>query len=92
MINQAGDEYSHADFERQKATDLNSPDASHYRWRELQLATAFDLLHRLLKASRREGKDVVDEFMEDFEDFLKRSLGNTLNLKTLSMASAGEPK
>jgi hypothetical protein len=80
MINDAGEEYTSADFERQKV-NLRGPDARHYRWRELQLADGFDLLYRLLAANRLKGKDAVNEFMEDFEDFLKAELKKHVKLE-----------
>lgn len=80
MINHAGEEYTYADFERRR-TNASAPDASHYRWRELQLGVVFDLLHRLLAASRLKGKDAVDGFMERLEEFLRSELGRHVRLE-----------
>lgn len=73
MINAAGEPYTHADFE-QRQTNRKAPDAAHYKWRELQLGVAFDLLHRELAANRRKSKDAVNEFMDRVEGFLKSEL------------------
>jgi hypothetical protein len=81
MINQAGEPYSYdADFERRQ-TNRSAPDASHYRWRELQLGDGFDLLHRLLGANRLKGEDAVAEFMDNFADFLKTQLKKHVKLE-----------
>ena len=73
MINVASEPYTHADFE-QRQTNREEPDASHYRWRELQLGVGFDLHLRELAAWRRKGKDAVNEFMQRVEDFHKAEL------------------
>ena len=80
MIDRAGHAYARETGERQK-TNRRAPDASHYRWRELQLAIGFDLLHRLLAASRLKGKDDGDGFMERFEKFIKSELSHHVRLE-----------
>jgi hypothetical protein len=56
MIGHDGRLYSHKHFERAQA-NLRTLEGSQYRLRNLQLGVAFDLLHRLLAASRLKGKD-----------------------------------
>ena len=74
MINTAGEPYSYdADF-KAKQTNPSAPDASHYRWRELQLGVAFDLHLRELAAWRRKGQEAVKAYMERVEDFHKAEL------------------
>ena len=79
-IDHAGRPYSSETFERRKI-NRRAPDASHYRWRQLQLGTGFDLLHRLLAANRLKGKDDVDGFMERFEKFIKTELSHHVRLE-----------
>ena len=67
-------------FERQKA-NLRGPDASHYRWREMQLGCACDFIYRLLAASKLKGKDAVDGFMERLEKFIKTELSHHVRLE-----------
>jgi hypothetical protein len=81
LIDHAGEVYSRAAFEWRRQTKARAPDASHYRWRELQLGAAFDLLYRLLAASRPKGKDTVDGFMQRLENFIKTELEKHVKLE-----------
>ena len=60
-------------FNRAQAS-LRTLEGSHHLLRNLQLGVAFDLLHRLLAASRLKGKDDVDGFVERLEKFIKSEL------------------
>jgi transcriptional regulator with XRE-family HTH domain len=73
MITSASEEYTISEFQRRQ-TNRVAPDAAHYKWRELQLAGAFDMMHRLLAANRLKGKDAVNEFMDRVENSLKAEL------------------
>jgi hypothetical protein len=79
MVTPGGDDYTREVFERQ--TKAGGPDEAHYRWRELQLAVAFDLLYRLLAAWRLKGKDAVRAFIGRLERFLKDELKTLIKLQ-----------
>jgi hypothetical protein len=84
MINSAGGPYDyHKDFKPRESAKGVSPlvTALHRRWRELQLAVAFDLLHRLLTASRVKGKDSMNGFMDRLAKFLEKEVNSHANLK-----------
>jgi transcriptional regulator with XRE-family HTH domain len=87
MIDHEGRPFNRETFERQKA-NLRTLESSHYRFQNLQLGVGFDLLHRLLAASRLKGKDDVDEFIERFEKSSRQSSAITFVLKTPFTESA----
>lgn len=81
MINASGEPYRYEVDFQPRQRNRKAPDASHYRWRELQLGVALDFFYRLLAANRRKGKEAVDGFMEELERFIKTQLKKHVKLE-----------
>jgi transcriptional regulator with XRE-family HTH domain len=78
MINSAGARYSEQD-QQQAAQSSGLHSLPHYRFRELQLAMTYDLLSRLLAASRL--KRTMPVFMNRLEVFIKAELAQHPSLE-----------